>query len=178
MKNYAIFSVNGRFIGFTNFKPVNGLYKELPDNFDPVLQVYVGDYETGKLKNVSELETKDYREANIDQKWKVFESELNEEISKLIVEDEDITLYKQVNAIMEVLYLNKDKIQLTEQFKEIYETIEEIRFNHKKSLEVYKDAPKADFISKDDEKLFYEEYTLKQLNITEEPVKLTVIEDE
>ena len=119
MKNYALFSVNGRFIGFTNFKPVNGLYKEMPDSFDPVLQVYVGDYETGGLKNVGELEPKDYREANIDQKWKVFESELSDQTFKYITQKMGIPLYKQLNAIMDVIYNNRDKIQLTEQYSNL-----------------------------------------------------------
>ena len=78
MKNYALFSVNGRFIGFTNFQPTTGLYKELPDNFDPVTSVWVGDYETGSIKPVTQLQPKEYREVNANQKWVVFETKLNE----------------------------------------------------------------------------------------------------
>ena len=113
MKNYALFSVSGRFIGFTNFKPVNGLYKEMPDEFDPVLQVYVGDYKTGGLKSILDLEKVEYREANLDKKWKVFESDLDKDLEKKIIKEHNMPLYKQINAIMEVLYKNKDKIELT-----------------------------------------------------------------
>lgn len=174
MKNYALFSTNGRFIGYTSFKPVNGLYKELPDTFDPVLQVYVGDYETGELKSVAGLNIKDYREGNVDKKWKVLETDLNEGVSKLITENYNIPLYKQLNAIMEVLYQNKDKIELTETFTNIYKTIDKIRHNHTNSLKTYEQAPKADIIKKDKERLFYEEYTQQQLNINDEPVNIQV----
>jgi hypothetical protein len=178
MKNYALFTVSGRFIGFTNFKPVNGLYKEMPDNFDPVVQVYVGDYETGSLKNVSELEIKDYREANIDKKWKVFETEINNEVGKYITEVLNIPLHKQLNAIMETLYLNKDKIQLSENFDIIYKAIQAVRHNHTNALKTYEEAPKADVIHKDKERLFFEEYTQKQLNINEEPVQIKILDEE
>jgi hypothetical protein len=167
MKNYALFSKTGRFIGFTNFVPNNGLYKVMPDNFDPVQQVYIGDYKTGGLRNVQDLDPKDYREANVDKKWKVFESELNQELQRNIVQEHNLPLYKQVNAIMEVLFLNKDKITLTPEFENIYNTIKDLRFNHSKSLEVYKQAPKADVITTDKELTFVEEYTQKQLNINE-----------
>ena len=177
MKNYALFSVNGRFIGFTNFKPANGLYKEMPDNFDPVMQVYVGDYETGGLKRVNELEPKDYREANIDNKWKVFESELSDETFKFITNKMGIPLYKQLNAIMDVLYTNRDKIQLTEQFNTIYESIQTVRHNYNSSIATYEEAPKADVVKKGDEQLFFEEYTQKQLNILDEPVNIKVSDE-
>jgi hypothetical protein len=170
MKNYAIFSTNGRFIGYSNFKPENGLYKEMPDNLDPVHQVYVGDYETGSLKSIDEIQIKDYREANIDQKWKVFESQLNEELSKYITEKLDMPLYKQLNAVMETLYLNKDKIQLSENFEVIYNAIQAVRHNHSNALKTFEEAPKAEVIKKEDEKAYIEEYTIKQLNITDEPV--------
>jgi hypothetical protein len=165
MKTYALFSVNGRFIGYTNFKPVNGLYKELPDNFDPVMQVYVGDYATGEIKHIYDLQVKDYRESNYDQKWKVLESELNFETSKKITDSENMPLYRQLNAIMETLYLNKDKIQLSEGFMDIYNRIDDIRRRHKQAIETYKEAPKADFISKEEERAFYDEYTQKQLSV-------------
>lgn len=168
MKNYALFSTAGRFIGFVNFQPPNGLYKEMPDNFDPVAQVYVGDYETGGLKYVSELQPKDYREANVDKKWKVFETELNHELKKTITENLGLAVHKQLNAIMSVLYQNRDKITLTPEFEEIYNTIEDIRHNHKNSLKVYEEAPKADVIHKDEEANFIEEYTQKMLNINED----------
>lgn len=174
MKNYALFSTNGRFIGFTNFKPQNGLYKELPDSFDPVMQVYVGDYETGSLKSVNELEVKDYREANVDKKWKVLETDLNKDTGKIITESQDIPLYKQLNAIMKVIQLNKDKLQLTKEFEEIYTTIDKIRYNHKNALLSYEQAPKADIIKKEEERLFFEEYTQKQLNIYDTPGEIEV----
>jgi hypothetical protein len=174
MKNYALFSVQGRFIGYTNFQPANGLYKELPDSFDPVLQVWVGDYETGTIKNISELETKDYREANIDKKWKVFETEVNHEIGKFITEKLDISLHKQLNAIMETLHLNKDKIQLSENFEVIYNSIQAVRHNHNNALKTYEEAPKAEVVKKEQERVFFEEYTQKQLNITEEPIEFKV----
>jgi hypothetical protein len=168
MKNYALFSVSGRFIGFTNFKPVNGLYKEMPDNFDPVMQVYVGDYKSGQLKNIKDLKTTDYREANLDKKWKVFESDLNKELEKVIVKDYKLPIYKQINAIMDVLHKNKDKIELTPEFEEIYKLITELRHNHKNSLKVYQEAPKAQYVSKEEEPYFIEDYTQRHLNIKEE----------
>lgn len=177
MKNYALFSTNGRFIGYTNFKPQNGLFKELPDNFDPVLQVYVGDYENGSLKNINELEVKDYREANIDKKWKVLETDLNKDVGKLITDGMDIPLYKQLNAIMEVIYINKDKLQITEDFENIYKAIDRIRHNHANALKTYAEAPKADIVKKEDERVFFEEYTQKQLNINDEPVQIEIEED-
>lgn len=175
MKNYALFSVQGRFIGFTNFKPENGLYKEMPDNFDPVLQVYVGDYETGSLKSVGELDPKHYREANIDKKWKVFESEINNEVGQFITQQLDLGIHKQLNAIMETLHLNKDKIQLSENFEMIYNTIQAIRHKHNNSLNVYEEAPKADVVKKEDERLFFEQYNQQHLNINEDPVDIKVV---
>jgi hypothetical protein len=177
MKNYALFSKNGRFIGFTNFKPENGLYKEMPDDLNPVYQVYVGDYETGSLKNVNEVEITDFREANIDKKWTIFESQLNDELSRHITENLDMPLYKQINAIMETLYINKDKIQLSENFEVIYDTIQKARHNHLNSLKTYEEAPKAQVIKKDEEKLYIEEYTTKQLNIQDEPVTVELIKE-
>ncbi len=167
MKNYALFSKTGRFIGFTNFQPTNGLYKIMPDNFYPVRQVYVGDYKTGSLKNIEELEAKDYREANVDKKWKVFESELNQELQKTIIQEYGLAVYKQLNTIIDVLYQNKDKIQLTPEFETMYKTLQDLRYKHNKTLETYKQAPKADIISPDKELTFVEEYTQKQLNINE-----------
>lgn len=177
-KNYALFSNSGRFVGFASFKPQNGLYKEMPDDFDPVLQVYVGDYHTGSLKNVIDLEIKDYREANIDKKWKVFESQLNNEVGQLISEGLDMPLYKQLNAIMETLYLNRDKIQLSENFEVIYNTIQSVRHNHKNALKTYQEAPKADFITKEEERLYIEEYTQRQLGLNDDPVDIRVIQEE
>jgi RNAse (barnase) inhibitor barstar len=167
MNTYALFSNTGRFIGFTNFKPSNGLYKQMPSNFDPVQQVYVGDYKTGELKNIQDLQLKDYREANIDKKWKVFESELNRELARTIVRDHGLQFHKQMNAVMEVIYENRDKLKLTPEFERVFKIISDLRHNHNKSLEVYKQAPKADVITSDKELEFVEEYTQKQLNINE-----------
>lgn len=178
MKNYALFSVNGRFVGYTNFKPTNGLYKELPDTFNPVEFVYIGDYKTGGIKQVKELQPKEYREANVDKKWKVFETDLDKRLAEVISRNLDYPLYKQLNIIMEVLYLNKDKIELTDSFTEMYNEITEARRNHKLSIETYKEAPKADVITKQQELLFYEEYTQKQLNINDEPVDIQVAEQQ
>jgi len=175
MKNYALFSVNGRFIGFTNFKPTTGLYKEMPESFDPVLNVYVGDYTTGELKHVSELKPKDYREANVDQKWKVFETEMNEEAGRLI--EQDYPLYKQLNIIMDALYTNREKLDLAEEFLDMYNRIQDVRVNISASFESYKEAPKAEVIEKEDERMFFEIYNQKHLNINEEPVDIRFVED-
>jgi hypothetical protein len=178
MKNYALFSTHGRFIGYTSFKPTNGLYKELPDNFNPVEFVYVGDYETGQIKNVNELQPKEYREANVDKKWKVFETTLNKQLADVIEKNLDLPLYKQLNNIMEVLYLNKDKIQLTDNFVKMYDIITDARRNHTLSLETYKEAPKADVVTKEQELLFFEEYTQRQLNINDEPADIQVADQQ
>ncbi len=164
-KNYALFSDNGRFIGFTNFIPKNGLYKEMPDQFDPVTQVYIGDYNTGQLKPIEELQQKDFREANIDKKWKIFESDLDKEVELNIIKGLKYPLYKQLNIIMEVIEKNKEIFQLTEEFSKMYNDISRLRYNHKKSLKGYEDAPKAELIYKDQEKEYVEEYTKKQLNL-------------
>jgi hypothetical protein len=177
MKNYALFSTHGRFIGYTNFEPTNGLYKELPDNFNPVEYVYVGDFETGQIKHIEELQPKEYREANVDKKWKVFETTLNKQLEEVITLNLDLPLHKQLNNIMEVLYLNKDKIQLTDSFIKMYDDIFDARRNHKLSFDTYKEAPKADIITKEQETLFFEEYTQKQLNINDESVGTQVSEN-
>ena len=169
-KNYALFSTTGRFVGFTNFKPTNGLYKEMPESFDPVTHVYIGDYETGSLKHVEELEQKDYREANIDKKWKVFESALDKELEQKIIKQHKLPLYTQLNIIMEMLEKNKDKLELTEDFKKMYNTIADLRHNHKNSIKTYADAPKAQVIYKDEEGQYLEEYTKKQLSIHESSI--------
>lgn len=177
MKNYALFSTNGRFIGFTNFRPENGLYKEMPDDLNPVYQVYVGDYETGGLKNAIEVTATEYREANLDKKWKIFESQLNQELGQFITDVLDIPLYKQLNAIMETLYLNKDKIELSENFVKIYDAIEKARHNHVNALKTFEEAPKAEIIKKEDERLYIEEYTAKQLNIGDVPVTVELVDE-
>ena len=59
---------------------------------------------------------------------------------------------------------------LTDNFVNMYDDIFDARRNHKLSLETYKEAPKADVISREQELLFFEEYTQKQLNINDEPV--------
>lgn len=174
MKNYALFSVNGRFIGYTNFQPTTGLYRELPDNFDPITSVWVGDYETGSIKSVTQLQPKEYREANANQKWVVFETELNEKTGKIIQNDLNLKLHRQLNAIMEVLYVNKDIIKITPDFLEIYETIQTIRRNHDLSIKSYQEAPKADVVTKDQERLYIEQYTQQLLNINDEPVRIEV----
>ena len=116
---------------------------------------------------IEDLQVKDYREGNVDKKWKVFESELNFELQRSIIQGHGLTIHKQLNTIMDVLNANKDKIQLTSEFESMYKTIQDLRYNHNKSLEVYKQAPKADVIAQDDELKFVEEYTQKQLNINE-----------
>lgn len=176
MKNYALFSVNGRFIGFTNFKPTTGLYKEMPESFDPVTNVYVGDYETGSLRNVNELEPKDYREANVDKKWRVFETEMDSTANKLITEELNYPLYKQLNIIMDVLNSNSDKLTLTEDFKVMFNKIQEVRSNFKNTFESYKDAPKAVVVSKEDERRFFEEYNQIHLSINDELPSVVPIE--
>jgi hypothetical protein len=176
MKNYALFSQNGRFIGFTNFKPANGLYKEMPDSFDPTLNVYVGDYETGGLKNISELQPRDYREANVDKKWVLLESEMNREAGAVITEQYGYQIFKQLNVIMDVLQKNSDKIQLTPDFVEMYDKIQEIRFNVKSSVESYKEAPKANVITKEEERFFFEKYNQQHLNINDDPVNIEIIQ--
>jgi len=167
MKNYALFSKKGRFIGFTNFQPTNGLYKEMPDSFDPVTQVYVGDYQTGELKSIEDLQPKDYREANVDKKWKVFESDLDNELEKNIVFGLKYPLYKQINLLMEVLDKNKDKFELTEEFKTMYKQISDLRYNHKNMIKTFEEAPKAQVIHRDEESEYIDDYTQKQLNIDE-----------
>lgn len=167
MKNYALFSKKGRFIGFTNFEPTNGLYKEMPDTFDPVMQVYIGDYQTGSLRDVSTLEPKDYREANVDKKWKVFESDLDKELEKNIVYGLKYPIHKQINLIMEMLDKNKDKLELTEEFKNMFKQISDLRYNHKNTIKTFQEAPKAQVILKDEEMEYIDEYTEKQLNINE-----------
>jgi hypothetical protein len=176
MKNYALFSENGRFIGFTNFKPVNGLYKEMPDSFDPTTSVYTGDYETGGLKDIKELHPRDYREANVDKKWVLLESEMNREAGLVITEESGYPLFKQLNIIMEVLHKNQDKIELTPEFVKMYDAIQEVRFNVKASVESYKEAPRANVIAKEEERLFIEKYTQQQLNIKDEPVDIQPIQ--
>jgi len=172
MKNYALFSVNGRFIGFTNFKPVTGLYKEMPDTFDPVYQVYVGDYETGGLKDIIDLQPREYREANIDKKWRVFETEMNEDTYRLITQQLNYPLFKQLNIISECLYANKDKLALTEDFIKMAEKIKEVRDNMSATLESYKQAPKAEIITKDKEREFYEYYNQRHLNILDDDMPI------
>jgi hypothetical protein len=173
MKTYALFSVNGRFIGYTNFKPTTGLYRELPDNFDPITSIWVGDYETGRIKSVNELQPKEYREGNANQKWVVFESELNEKTGKMIQEENNLKIHRQLNAIMDVLYANKDKIELTPSFLETFETIQTIRRNHDLSIKSYQEAPKADVVLKDQERLYVEQYTQQVLNINDAPVQMS-----
>lgn len=169
MKNYALFSQAGRFIGFTNFEPTNGLYKEMPSTFDPTIYVYVGDYENGHLKNVNDLNIKDYREANVEKKWIVFESELNHEAELKITEDLKYPLFKQLNIIMEVLEKNKDKISLTPEFTKMYEDIQEVRLNTQASFESYMQAPKATVVPKENERFFFEIYNQQHLNVNDEP---------
>jgi hypothetical protein len=177
MKTYALFSVNGRFIGYTNFQPTTGLYKELPGDFNPITSVWVGDYATGSIKGVTELQPKEYREGNANQKWVVFESELNEKTGRIIQEENNIKIHRQLNAIMDVLYANKDKIELTPTFLETYETIQTIRRNHELSLKSYQEAPKADVVLKDEERLYVEKYTHQVLNINDEPVQVNAIRE-
>lgn len=176
MKNYALFSINGRFIGFTNFKPTTGLYKEMPDNFDPVLNVYVGDYATGGLKHVETLQPKDYREANVDKKWKVFETEMNAEAGRLITQEHGLPLHKQLNIIMEALYNNREKLDLSPEFIDLYNKVQDVRINISASLDSYTEAPKADVIRKEEERSFFEAYNQMHLNINEEPVNIQPVE--
>jgi hypothetical protein len=72
---------------------------------------------------------------------------------------------------METLYLNKDKIQLSESFINVYEGIEDARRRHNQSIQTYQEAPKADFISKEDEKMFFEQYTQKQLSVDDKLIE-------
>jgi hypothetical protein len=126
------------------------------------------------LKHISELKAKDYREANVDQKWKVFETEMNTEAGRLI--EQEFPLYKQINTIMDVFYKNKEKLELTTEFLDMYNKIQDIRVNITASLESYKDAPKAEVISKEEERMFFEKYNQQHLNINDEPVDIQPVE--
>lgn len=178
MKNYALFSENGRFIGYTNFQPTNGLYKEMPDSFDPTNNVYVGDYETGGLRNIADLQPRDYREGNVDKKWVLLESEMNREAGTVITEQLGYQIFKQINTIMDVLMDNKDKINLSPQFVEMYDRIQEVRYNIKASVESYKEAPKANVVTKEEERFFFEKYNQQHLNIKDEPVNIELIKSQ
>ncbi len=46
--------------------------------------------------------------------------------------------------------------------------------NIKASVESYKEAPKANVVTKEEERIFIERYTQQQLNIKDEPVILNV----
>ena len=177
MKNYALFSQNGRFIGYTNFQPTNGLFKEMPDSFDPTMNVYVGDYETGGLKHISELHPRDYREANIDKKWVMLESALNQKAGIAIMDNFNYPLFKQLNIVMDVLMNNKDKITLSDDFLEMYDKIQDVRNNISLTVESYAEAPKVEMVTKEQERVFIERYTQQQLNIKDEPVDITVIKN-
>lgn len=167
---YALFSDKGRFIGYADFKPGAGLYKEMPVGFNPVEQVYAGDYETGSVKTIDELEIKEYREGNYDKKWVIYEKDLNTQTKRNIEEINDYPFYKQLNLIMEALYKNKDKLDLPKDFLHMCEVIEDIRYRQKISIESYiKMAAnnQIHYVPLSAEGEFLDKYTEKVLNITE-----------
>jgi hypothetical protein len=167
---YAIFSETGRFIGYADFKPQAGTYKELPLDFNPVEKVYVGDYESGSVKTIQELKAVEYREANVDKKWVVYEKDLNTETRKNIEEVNSYEMYKQLNLIMQALYDNKDKLTLSKDFTHMFEVIDDLRHRHSISIESYKkmsEAGKIHYVPIEQEGEFLDKYTEKVLNIKE-----------
>jgi hypothetical protein len=166
---YALFSETGRFIGYTDFKPAEGLYKEMPEGFNPVEQVYSGTYEEGSVKSISELQTIDYRLGNIDKKWVIYEVQLNEETRRNIEEANNFPLYKQINIITKALYDNKDKLNLSKDFLHMAEVIEDVRYRHSISIEAYQDMAQQgqiNFIPIGGEIDYLEKYTEEVLDIT------------
>lgn len=169
-KMYAIFSEKGRFIGYADFTPAIGLYKEMPENFSPVDQVYVGDYETGSVKSINELKTVEYREANISKKWVVYEKDLNTETQRNIEEVNDYPIYKQLNLIAQALYDNKDKLTFSSDFLHMCEVIDDLRHRHNLSINSYQtmsDSGQIYYVPLSAEGEFLDSYTEKVLNIKE-----------
>ena len=167
---YALFSEKGRFIGYTDFKPQAGLYKEMPPGFNPVESVYVGDYETGSVKTIKELEIIEYRQSNVDKKWVVYEKDLNEDTRRNIEEVNDYPIYKQLNYIMQALYDNKDKLSFAKEFTHMCEVIEDLRHRHQLSIDSYKkmsDNKQIHFVPLGQEGDFLDKYSEKLLNISE-----------
>jgi hypothetical protein len=167
-QKYAIFSKTGRFIGYGDFLPPGCLTKELPFDFNPVVQAYIGDYETGSFKNVAEIEKKELREANPDKKWVVFESYLNDTISNTIVKELGLPIYKQINLITKALYDNRDKFNLSQEFIEAYETIADIRRRHKLSIESYEElhqSGKVEFVKTIEEQAYHDKYSQSVLDL-------------
>lgn len=168
-KMYAIFSETGRFIGYVDFKPVEGLYKEMPDGFNPVDQVYVGTYEKGEIKTIGELKPLDYRLGNIDKKWVIYEAQLNEETKRNIIEENNYTLHRQLNLITQALYENKDKLNLSKDFLHMAEVIEDVRYRHKISIESYEEMAKngqINYVPVGTEEEYMQKYTEQVLDIT------------
>jgi hypothetical protein len=168
-KMYAIFSETGRFIGYVDFQPQQGLFKEMPAGFNPVDQIYVGTYENGQVKTIGELQPLDYRLGNADKKWVIYEAQLNEETRRHIEEANDFPLYKQLNLITEALYANKDKLNLTPEFIHMAEVIEDIRYRHRISIESYVDMAnngQINYVPAGQEGEYMEKYTEEALDVT------------
>jgi hypothetical protein len=168
MKSYILFSKEGRFIGFTSFKPPSGLYKEIEREFNPFEETYIGTFENGEIKKINELSKTEIKETNIDKKWVIYESVANNEIKKHIEEALDLPLYKQVNEISKALYDNKDVLKLSDSFINMFEQIDRARFRHSvtiKSYESFHEEGRANFIKKGDEKAYINNYTKQVLDI-------------
>ena len=167
-QKYAIFSKTGRFVGYGNFLPPACLTKELPLDFNPVTHAYIGDYETGSFKSVADIEKKELREANPDKKWVVFESYLNDTINNTIVKETGLPIHKQLNMLSKALYDNRDKLNLSQEFIDAYETIADIRRRHKLSIESYEELNqngKVIFVKTTDEQAYHDKYSQSVLDI-------------
>lgn len=168
MKSYILFSKEGRFIGFTSFRPPSGLYKEIEREFNPFEETYIGTFENGEIKKINELSKNEIKETNLDKKWVIYESAANEEIRKHIEEVLGFPLYKQINEISKALYENKDVLKLPESFIEMFEKIDRARFRHSvtiKSYEAFHEEGRANFIKKNEEKTYINNYTKQVLDI-------------
>ena len=165
---YAIFSNVGRLVGYSNFAPPGGKVKELPEDFDPLVHIYDGDFDTGSVTTIEEHNEKKFKEFNPDKKWVIFESQINERLRHAITDTLGYKPYKQLNLITQALYDNRDKLNLSEEFIKMYEEINDTRTRHNLSLDSYADLHeqgKVTYVKKEDEAEFHDNFTKQKLDL-------------
>lgn len=106
--------------------------------YDPNVQVWIGTYDTGSLRNIADVETKE----------QIIEEDILDENVGAIISSE-YPLYKQLNIIIDML--DKSDVPNTPEFTAMMEFIKDQRDRNIARKEVYKqDGTPYVFVSKED----------------------------
>jgi len=164
----AIFNkISGSFIGTVYGDETDDVdtkyfsFKKIKMN--PKTEEYVGDFETGEVKNV------------LDTKPIIYEEDLNSDIGNKILSE--VQFHKQINILSDVVYemIIEGKVskETKSKFIGIRNTIKTNIEENNKLKDIYKNSPNHEFVSKQETEVLKNTQTVGGLNniIRDELVK-------